>query len=262
MQHQALLENYLRQLHLATFAQNYQTFAQDASRGSLPYERYLLALCEAEVGQREAHRVERAIAAAKFPVLKELSTFDFAAVNTISQQRVLELARGGYIVQKETILLIGNPGLGKTHIATGLALEACKQAKKVRFYGVASLINDLLVAQKDLRLSKFMSQMVKLDLLVLDELGFIPFSKDCAQLLFQCCSDLYERVSILVTSNLRFADWNQLFGDERMTAALLDRLTHRAHILEFVGESYRFRQRLLQEKMEEHKPLENKAPVR
>src|SRR5438445_8169732 len=243
MQHQALLENYLRQLHLATFAQNYQTCAQDAARGSLPYERYLLALCEAEVAQREAHRVERAIVAAKFPVLKELSTFDFDAVNNLSKQRVVKLARGEYIAKKETILLIGNPGLGKRHVATELALEACKQAKKVRFYGVASLINDLLVAQKDLRLSKFMSQMLKLDLLVLDELGFIPFSKDSAQLLFQCCSDLYERVSILVTSNLRFADWNQLFGDERMTGALLDRLTHRAHILEFVGESYRFRQR-------------------
>lgn len=251
MQYQALLENYLHQLHLATFAQNYQVFAQDAARSSLPYERYLLALCEGEVNQRETQRVERAVIAAKFPVLKDLSSFDFDAVQGISKTRVLELAQGGYIQRKETIILIGNPGLGKTHIATGLALSACRQARKVRFYGVSGLVNELIAAQKDLRLSKFMNRIVKLDVLVLDELGFIPFSKDSAQLLFQFCSDLYERVSIIVTSNLRFGDWNQIFGDERMTAALLDRLTHKAHILEFVGESYRFRQRLLQEQMQE-----------
>jgi DNA replication protein DnaC len=250
MPYQALLETYLRQLHLATFAQNYQTFAQDAARSNLPYERYLLALCEGEVMQRETQRVERAIAAAKFPVIKELSTFDFDAVQGLAKTRVLELAQGGYIHRVETIILLGNPGLGKTHVATGLALAACRQAKKVRFYGATSLVNELLLAQKDLRLSKFMSHILKLDLLVLDELGFIPFSKDSAQLLFQFCSDLYERVSIIVTSNLRFGDWNQIFGDERMTAALLDRLTHKAHILEFVGESYRFRQRLLQEQEE------------
>ena len=129
-------------------------------------------------------------------------------------------------------------------------MAACKQGKHVRFYGVANLINELLAAQKDLRLSKCMAKFGKLDLLVLDELGFIPFSKEGGQLLFQLCSDLYERVSVIVTTNLRFADWNSIFGDERMTAALLDRLTHKAHILEFVGESYRFRQRLQQEQSE------------
>ena len=143
-------------------------------------------------------------------------------------------------------LFIGNPGLGKTHIASGLALAACRQGKRVRFFGAASLVNDLLSAQKDLRLSKFTAQISKVDLVVLDELGFIPFTKDGAQLLFQLCSDLYERVSMIVTTNLRFGDWNSIFGEERMTAALLDRLTHKAHIIEVLGESYRFRQRLLQ----------------
>ncbi len=119
MQYQALLENYLRQLHLTTFAHNYQAFAQDAARSNLPYERYLLALCETEVMQREAQRVERAIASAKFPVVKDLATFDFEAVGGISKTRVLELAQGGYIQRAETIILIGNPGLGKTHVATG-----------------------------------------------------------------------------------------------------------------------------------------------
>src|SRR6266568_4492500 len=247
MQHQALLENYLRQLRLPTFAQNYQTFAQDATRTNLSYERYLLALCQSEAEQRETNRIERAILTAKFPIIKELMGFDFSAIQGISKTRVLELSQGGYLSQAENIILIGNPGLGKTHIATGLALAACRQGKRVRFFGVASLVNDLLSAKNDLRLSKFMKPITKLDLVVLDELGFIPFSKDGGQLLFQLCSDLNERVSIILTTNLRFADWNSIFSDEIMTTALLDRLTHKAHILEFIGESYRFRQRMYME---------------
>lgn len=247
VQYQAQLESYLRQFHLPTFVQNYQTFAQDAARTGLSCERYLLALSVAEAEQRDVHRMERCIAAAKFPVKKDLSSFDFGAVENVPRTKVLELAQGGYMSKAETIILIGNPGLGKTHVATGLALAACKQGKRVRFYGVATLVNDLLAAQKDLRLSKFMSKFLKLDLLVLDELGYVPFGKDGGQLLFQLCSDLNERVSIIVTTNLRFADWNQIFGDERMTTAILDRLTHKSHIIEFLGESYRFRQRLQQQ---------------
>ncbi len=163
------------------------------------------------------------------------------------------------MAQKETIILIGNSGLGKTHIATGLALAACKQGKRVRFFVVNNLVNDLLAAQKDLRLSKFLNQITRLDLVILDELGFIPFSREGGQLLFQVCSDLNERVPIIVTSNLRFAEWNQVFGDEKMTAALLDRLTHKANILEFVGESYRFRQRLLQEEQRTPKDRQSAA---
>lgn len=246
MASQNMLEMYLKQLHLPTFLQNYASFAQDATRANLSFERYLLALCDAEVSQREANRVERAITAAKFPVQKDLSSFDFSAIQNVSKQRVLDLAQGGYLAKKESIILLGNPGLGKSHIAIGLGLAACRQGKRVRFYGVASLVNDLLAAQKDLKLSKLMGQIGKLDVVILDELGFIPFTRDGAQLLFQLCSELYERVSVIVTTNLRFGDWTSIFGDERMTAALLDRLTHKATILEFIGESYRFRQRLQQ----------------
>jgi DNA replication protein DnaC len=144
-------------------------------------------------------------------------------------------------------LLVGNPGLGKTHVATSLALAACRQGHRVRFYNAAGLVNELTQAQDEHQLSKFLATALRHRLIVLDELGFIPFSPTGAQLIFQLCSTLYERVSMIVTTNLRFADWTQVFGDERLTAALLDRLTHQAHILEFVGESYRFRQRMQRE---------------
>src|SRR5579864_7414041 len=157
MQQNTLLESYLRQLKLPTFAQNYAAIASDAARTGLSCERYLLALCEAEISQRDANRVERSIAQAKLPVLKELSQFDWSCVQGVSKTRVLELAQGGYITQAEPILMIGNPGLGKSHVATGLALAACRQGKRVRFYNVASLVNDLLSAQQELKLSRFMA---------------------------------------------------------------------------------------------------------
>jgi DNA replication protein DnaC len=244
MEHYHLLESYLKQLRLPSFLQHYQRMAQDAAQTDLSYERYLLALAQAEVQQREQHRLERALAAARFPVLKELADFDFSLVQGVAKTRVLELAQGSYITKAEPLLLVGNPGLGKTHVATGLGLAACRQGYRVRFYNVAGLVNELLQAQQDLRLSRVLAQMGKQHLIILDEFGFIPFSAAGAQLLFQLCSALYERVAVIVTTNLRFADWNSVLGDERMTAALLDRLTHKAHILEFLGESFRFRQRL------------------
>ena len=246
MQQNTLLESYLRQLKLPSFAQNYAAFAQDAARTDLSCERYLLALCEAELAQRDAHRVERCTAQARLPVLKELSQFDWSCVQGVSKTRVFELAQGGYIAHAEPILMIGNPGLGKTHVAIGLALAACRQGRRVRFYNVATLVNDLIVAQHELKLSRFLALLCKQELLVLDEFGFIPVSREGANLLFQLCSTLYERVAVIITSNLKFSDWKSVMGEEHLTAALLDRLTHRAHILEFLGESFRFRQRLQQ----------------
>src|SRR2546422_642909 len=156
-----LLEEYLQALKLPTFIKNYQAFAQDAARSGQSYERFLLGLAKEEATFQYDKRVERAIARAKFPVLKDLSSFDFSVVGGITKQRVMELAQGDYLTKKESIILIGNPGLGKTHIAIGLALAACKQSKKVRFFGAAGLVNDLLAAGKELRLSKFMAPYLK-----------------------------------------------------------------------------------------------------
>jgi DNA replication protein DnaC len=247
METEMLLETYLKKLRLPTFLHNYARFAEDAARESLGYDRFLLALAEQEVLQRQENQRRRRIQGARFPVHKELADFDFSCVSSLSKQRVLDLARGAYIDKAEPIILVGTPGLGKTHVATGLALAACRQGHRVRFYTTAGLVNELILAQDEHRLSKVLASALKHQLIVLDELGFIPFSTTGAQLIFQFCSTLYERVAMIVTTNLRFADWVQVFGDESLTAALLDRLTHKAHILEFVGESYRFRQRMQQE---------------
>jgi DNA replication protein DnaC len=244
MKANGLLESYLRQLRLPTFLDNYRQFAADAARNNLDYTRFLLALVEQEVNQRESNMIQRRVKAARFPVLKELADFDFSALPKLNKAEILDLARGEYIQKRETLIFIGNPGLGKTHLATAIALAACRQKRMVRFWTAASLVNELLQAQDDHRMHRFITQALKFELVILDELGFIPFSSTAAQVLFTFCSELYERRSFIITTNLKFADWVQIFGDERLTAALLDRLTHHAHIIELVGESYRFRQRL------------------
>ena len=241
----ALLDAYLQEFHLSTFRQNCQGYADEAAQAGQSYGRYLLALCEQESQARANHRQARRIKEAHFPHLKELREFDFNLGPSLNARRILELSLdSSYITQAQPIILVGNPGLGKTHLAISLALEACRHQHRVRFYHVATLVNDLAAAQSAGRLPKFMTAMLRHQLIVLNELGFIPFSPSGAQLIFQFCSALYERVAVIITTNLKFADWTQVFGDERLTLALLDRLTHRAHIFEFMGDSYRFRQRL------------------
>jgi len=244
METNALLDSYLRQLHLPVFLKNYEHVASDAAQANQDYLRFLLALAEQEVKQRETNVLQKRIKTARFPLLKELADFDFSVVPSLNKAQILDLARGEYIRRRETVIFIGNPGLGKTHLSTGLALAACRQGRKVRFWTAASLVNELVQAQDEHRLHRFIAAALKLDLIVLDELGFIPFSDTGSQALFTLCSELYERVALIVTTNLKFADWVQVFGNERLTAALLDRLTHHAHILELLGDSFRFRQRM------------------
>lgn len=242
------LENYLRQLRLPTFVKYYAQFAADAAQNNHDPVRFLLALAEQEVNQRQQNMLQQRIKQAHFPVLKEIADFDFACLPTLNKPQILDLTRGEYIRQKRSLIFIGNPGLGKSHLAIGLALAACRQGQRVRFWTAAGLVNELLQAQDEHRLHRMIAATLKLDLVVLDELGFIPFSQNGAQALFTFCSELYERLALIITTNLKFASWVQVFGDERLTAALLDRLTHHAHIIELLGESYRFRQRMQAEK--------------
>ncbi len=246
MEHNPLLDSYLRQLRLPTFAKLYPPFAADAARNNHDAVRFLLALTEQEVQQRQLNMLQQRLKNAHFPVIKELADFDFSCLPMLNKAQILDLARGEYIQQKKGLILIGNPGLGKTHLALGLASAACRDGRRVRFWTAAGLVNELIQAQDEHRLHRFIASALKLDLVVLDELGFIPFSQNGAQALFTFCSELYERLALIITTNLKFADWVQVFGDERLTAALLDRLTHHAHIIELLGESYRFRQRAQQ----------------
>jgi len=236
-----LLDHYLKQLKLPSMLREYKAVAAAcAQEGKDPIE-FLLRLTERELLDREQRAAERRLKAAKFPVLKTLDTFDFKAQPTINRPLVLELMRGEYLDTKENILLMGNPGTGKTHLATALGYSACAQGRRVRFFTVTELVTQLLEAREDRQLERLFSRVAKLHLLILDEFGYVPFSKAGSELLFEVVSRAYERQSIILTTNLPFENWTEILANERMTGALLDRITHRVHIVEANGESYRLR---------------------
>jgi DNA replication protein DnaC len=237
-----LLRSNLKQLKLPTIHAEFEKLAREAAAANEGYEQYLLRLTELEVAARSANALQGRIRAAGFPVHKDFDTFDFTALPGLSKPRLLELARGEWIEQRANCCLVGSPGTGKTHVATALGLAACRQGKRVRFYTAAALVTRLEEAQKQYQLDRLLAQLDRADLLICDELGYLSFSRVGAELLFQVFADRYERKSLLVTSNLAFSEWGQVFHGERMTAALLDRLTHCCHIFEMNGESYRFRE--------------------
>jgi len=227
---------------LPTMLAEHDKLAREAAAKNEPYESYLLRLTELEVAARSANALAARIRAAAFPVAKDFDTYDFTALPGLPKQRVLELARGEWIEQHYNCCLIGNAGTGKTHLATALGLAVCRQGKRVRFFTAAGLVNQLEEAQQQHRLDRLLTQLDRADLVICDELGYLSFSRGGAELLFQMFAERYERRSLLITSNLAFGEWGQVFQGERMTAALLDRLTHRCHIFEMNGESYRFRE--------------------
>jgi len=246
------LDQQLQQLQLAAIRRQYQAQARTATQASWPYEAYLAHLIQQEVDRRATNRRTRRIKEARFPLLKELADFDFSAIPHLNHKKIMELAQGHYLGQAESVLLVGNPGLGKTHIAIGLGLAACRQDRRVRFYPVTHLVNELQDAQARHQLPRYLDKAMRHHLLILDEFGYVPFSPAGAQLLFQFCAALHERTSLLITTNLPFADWVQVLGDERLTSGLLDRLTFRSHILEFLGDSYRFRHGLQRQQRAEN----------
>lgn len=237
-----LLKANLKQLRLPTIGSEFQKLAREAAAANQDYEQYLLRLSELEVATRQGNALKMRIKQAGFPVLKDLDSFDFTALASLNKQKVLELTRSQWIDQHFNACLIGNAGTGKTHLAISLGLAACRRGKRVRFFAAAHLVNQLEEAQKQYQLDRFLARLDKADLLICDELGYLSFSRTGAELLFQVFADRYERASILVTSNLPFGEWAQVFQGERMTAALLDRLTHRCHIFEMNGPSYRFKE--------------------
>lgn len=237
-----LLKHHLKALKMPTMLGECEKVAARCAKENVDHLGFLLQLCELELLDRERRAAERRLKAAKFPTPKTLDTFDFKAQPSVNKPLVLELMRCGYIDNRENILLVGNSGTGKTHVATALAMEACGRGKRVRFFRVTELITQLIEAREERQLARMRTQLSKLDLLVLDELGYVPATKIGAELLFDIVSTAYERTSLIVTTNLPFENWTEVLGSERLTGATLDRLTHRCHILETRGESYRLRE--------------------
>lgn len=239
---QLLLTHHLKKLRLPTFLAEHTKLARQCAEDNVDHVSYLLRLSELELIERERRMVERRIKAAKFPAAKSLDSFDFKAIPSLNKTQVIELARCAYIEQRQNIIALGPSGTGKTHIALGLGLAACQKGYKVRFTTAASLVTELMEARDERRMLRHLKQLSQQDLLIIDELGFVPLSKTGAELLFEVFSERYERGSVIVTSNLPFDEWTQTFGSERLTGALLDRITHHVTILEANGESYRLNQ--------------------
>jgi DNA replication protein DnaC len=215
--------------------------AREATETGLSPVGYLGECLEAEMANRKENETRRRLQDARFPVLKTLETFDFAALPSLSREKIRDLSEGRVWTQRENVLLVGQVGTGKTHIAVALGLEAIKSGARVRFVTAPALIQELLLAEKETRLSRVLKQWSRFDLVIIDELGYVSLGPG-GPLLFQFCSERYERGSLLITSNLEFSRWSEVFGDPSLTTALLDRLTHHSHVLVFQGESYRFRE--------------------
>lgn len=237
-----LLRHHLKKLKLPTVLREHEKIARQCAAEGLDHVRYLARLIELELLDREARMIDRRIKAAKFPALKTLESFDFDAIASLNRKLVLDLARGEFVTRRENIIALGPSGTGKTHICTGIGLAACQRGIKTRFATAAAIVHEMIEAQDEKRLLRFQRQLAGVELLIIDELGFVPLSKSGAELLFELISQRYERGATIITSNLPFDEWTGTFGDERLTGALLDRLTHHVHILEMNGRSYRLSQ--------------------
>ena len=256
---QVLLAHHPKQLKLPTVLREYDKVARECARDGIDHARYLLRLIELELIDRERRMVERRIRAAHFPAVKSFETFDFAAIPSLNKMLVLELARCEYILRRENVIALGNSGTGKSHIALALGLAACQRGMAVGFATTAGLVHQLMEARDEKRLLRLQAQLAAYKLLIIDELGYVPLSPTGAELLFEVFSQRYERGSTIVTSNLPFEDWTSIFGSERLTGALLDRLTHHVHILEMNGDSYRLKQSKTKRRRTPRSPNEDES---
>ena len=237
-----LLDHHLKTLKLPTFLRDYAKLARQCAAEGSDHVQFLARLVELELIDRERRMIERRIKAARFPTSKSLDSFDFKAIPALNKMQVLELARCEWIERRENVIALGPSGTGKTHVALGLGLAACQKGLSTGFTTAAALVHELMEARDERRLLRLRKQMANQKLLIIDELGFVPLSKTGAELLFEMISQRYERGATLITSNLPFDEWTEVFGTERLTGALLDRLTHHVHILTMNGDSYRLKQ--------------------
>lgn len=239
----AVIDEILKELRLPSIARDYEDRSRSARDGQWDYEDYLRELIEVERNDREARTIARRLKGARFPDSKTLEQIDWKALQGVSKPKLRELAACDYLDEGEDIILVGPIGTGKTHLAIALGIEAAKRRRRVWFRKAADLVRDLVEARDQRELSRLQAKLMRIDLLIVDELGFVPFDRIGGELLFNVLADRYERRSTIVTSNLAFSEWVQVFGDEKLTTALLDRLSHHATVLTTKGASYRTRSR-------------------
>jgi len=240
----ALLNDNLKSLKLSTMIRNLQSHLRQAKQDKLDYDEFLLNLTEAEVQVRKENGRKRRLREAKFPLSKPLETFNFEAAPDLDARLIKELSGCEYIEKTRNVIFMGKSGTGKTHLATGLGMEACKQGIRTRFVTGCGLANELIEARDEKLLGRVVKRYASYGLLIIDELGYVPFSKEGAQLIFQILAERHERKPVMITTNMGFGDWTQIFGDPSMTAALLDRITHKAHVINCSWESYRLKETL------------------
>lgn len=239
-----VLTDNLKALNLSHMLRHLEVQLRQAREQGADYGEFLLCLTDIELQMRGENRLKRRLREAKFPLLKTLEMFDQHAAPGLDRRLLHKLASGEYISQQRNVIFLGKSGTGKTHLATGLGVEACRQGISTRFVTGCGLANELLEANQGHTLRRMIHRYARYGLLILDELGYVPFSKEGAELLFQVLAERHERGSVIITSNLGFADWTQVFGEPTLTAALLDRLTHKAHIVTCDWESYRLKESL------------------
>jgi DNA replication protein DnaC len=238
---EALIEAHAIELKLPTVRRRFRPLAAEAVREQQTPIAYLAALLEAEHQERAERRERRRMIDARFPLIKRLEDFRFEDNPKVPQATIAALAEGSWIEDREGVILIGESGTGKTHLAIGLAVCACQQGRRVRFTTLAALANELQEAESRRELARVVGRYARTELVVLDELGYLALPEGAAELVFQVISERSERGSLIVTTNLPFGEWTKVFPDPRLAKAVVDRLTHRAHIIETGTESWRFR---------------------
>jgi DNA replication protein DnaC len=245
---QATIRQYARQLKLRTIGMQFAELAEEAIHQKRSHLSYLEALLGAETEERDRNAVARRITEAHFPKVKTLEEFIFSDAPHIPVALVRNLAEGGYLERSEPVIFLGETGTGKTHLATGLAVEACRQKKRVRFTTAAQLVNELTEAKNKSELNRVTNRWTRYELIVIDEMAYVAMPEAAAELLFQIIAGRAERAAVIVTTNLPFSEWTTMFPNARLCKALLDRLTDQAHIIETGTESYRFRRTLEKKK--------------
>jgi DNA replication protein DnaC len=237
----ASVRQYCKAVRVPAIAANFVSLAEQAVKQNQSHIRYLEALLQVEAEERDRHAIGNRTREAQLPRMKTLEEFDFAQAPQIPAAKIRELAEGGYIERSEPVVLIGECGTGKSHLATGLCLEACRQKRRVRFTTAAALVNELVEAKHNNQVRRMMARWQRYELIAVDEVGYVPLADVGAEFLFQVISERAEKAALIVTTNLPFSEWTTVFPNPRLCKALLDRITDRAHIIETGTESFRFR---------------------